>query len=390
MNEQSCGTSTTLQKIRRSSASAVTHARRAAASTQNDQPDAVSGARLVSSPRPGRSGATTVTRAPAEQPSPSRRPSRRSRRRGSAAPSGRGRRRSSASCSSTPDEWIRAPARSSRTASSSPVGAERQRGRRPGRPTDLQLLERLALERRERLAHLAAATASARAAAAAGGSAFSAACSPSRAVDRPRILPLASPSSRSSARAQRVASSSSPPRIDLGYEVARAGRGARRARWTSASDAPAPRRARPPAGVPPSGADRSPRSRRHALPRRGSRASSCSKPPVSIGQWMPHSFGASGLPPPAAGARVLARARRAGAGRAADRRVPLGVERVAGHVVLADVVPDLLDRPLGERVQLDEPAVVVVDLDLADVRAGRPLLAAQPGDPGVEARRGAA
>src|SRR5438105_13980361 len=91
------------------------------------------------------------------------------------------------------------------------------------------------------------------------------------------------------------------------------------------------------------------------------------------------------LPPPAAGAVGLAGLDRACARRAADRRVALVVERVIRHVVLAHVVPDLVLRPLGERVELYDRAVVVIDLDLADVRPGRPLVAAQAGDPRVEA-----
>ena len=91
------------------------------------------------------------------------------------------------------------------------------------------------------------------------------------------------------------------------------------------------------------------------------------------------------LPPPAAVARSLARLDRARARRAADRRVPLRVERMHRQVVLADVVPRLFLGPFGERVELDDAAVVVVDLDLADVRAARPLVAPEPGDPRVEA-----
>src|SRR5947209_7975086 len=90
------------------------------------------------------------------------------------------------------------------------------------------------------------------------------------------------------------------------------------------------------------------------------------------------------LPPPASRAARLARCDRARAGRAADRRVAAVVERVIRDVALAHVVPHLVLGPLRERVQLDDRSVVVVDLDLADVRAARPLVASQPGDPRVE------
>src|SRR5205823_12926809 len=78
------------------------------------------------------------------------------------------------------------------------------------------------------------------------------------------------------------------------------------------------------------------------------------------------------LTPPEAGAIGLARLDRARARRAADRRVALVVQRVIRHVVLAHVVPHLVLRPLGQRVELDDRAVVVIDLDLADVGARRP------------------
>src|ERR1700720_590566 len=73
------------------------------------------------------------------------------------------------------------------------------------------------------------------------------------------------------------------------------------------------------------------------------------------------------LPPPTSGATRLARLDRARARGAADRRVAPVVERVVRHLALSDVVPNFLLRPLGERVQLHDRAVVVVDLDLADV-----------------------
>src|SRR5437763_3187106 len=90
------------------------------------------------------------------------------------------------------------------------------------------------------------------------------------------------------------------------------------------------------------------------------------------------------LPPPAAGPRRLVGRDRARARRAADRLVTLVVERVVGDLALAHVVPDLLLGPLGERVQLDHGAVIVVDLDLAAVRPRGPLVTAQARDPGVE------
>src|SRR3954451_18351248 len=66
------------------------------------------------------------------------------------------------------------------------------------------------------------------------------------------------------------------------------------------------------------------------------------------------------LPPPAAGAVVLALADRARARRAADRRVTLRVQPVNRHVVLAEIRPDFALRPLGERIQLHDRAVIVV------------------------------
>src|SRR5262249_14116606 len=90
------------------------------------------------------------------------------------------------------------------------------------------------------------------------------------------------------------------------------------------------------------------------------------------------------LPPPPPGARGLARPDRARARCAADRRVALRVERVQRNLPLPHVVPDLLLAPLGERVELDDRSVVVVDLDLADVAACRPLVAAEARDPRVE------
>src|SRR4051794_24163201 len=72
------------------------------------------------------------------------------------------------------------------------------------------------------------------------------------------------------------------------------------------------------------------------------------------------------LPPPAAGAEVFAGLRRARARRAADRGVALVVQRVVGQLVLEDVLLHLVLGPFGDRVELHDRAVVVVDLHLAD------------------------
>src|SRR5262249_12037790 len=92
------------------------------------------------------------------------------------------------------------------------------------------------------------------------------------------------------------------------------------------------------------------------------------------------------LPPPAAVAAALTWRERARAGRAANRGIAPVVQRVVGNAPLADVVPDLVLGPLGERVELDDRPVVVVDLDLPDVGSGRPLVAAEAGYPRVQRR----
>src|SRR4030095_10453409 len=81
---------------------------------------------------------------------------------------------------------------------------------------------------------------------------------------------------------------------------------------------------------------------------------------------------------------IFARRGSAGAGSAADAGEAFGVEGVHGHAVGLVVVLDFLQGPVGPRIDLAEPAVVMIDLDLADIGPARPLIAAQAGDPGVE------
>src|SRR3954470_19045977 len=86
---------------------------------------------------------------------------------------------------------------------------------------------------------------------------------------------------------------------------------------------------------------------------------------------------------PAARAGVLAGARLPGAVGAADRGIALIVERVVGNVVLADVIPDLLLRPVRERIELPEPEALVPG-EFGGLGAGLRVRAADSGDPEVD------
>src|SRR5260370_1517404 len=85
------------------------------------------------------------------------------------------------------------------------------------------------------------------------------------------------------------------------------------------------------------------------------------------------------LPPPTAGAHVLAGRDGARAGRAADGAITLRVQRILGHLPLARILPDLRLAPVRERAQLEEAALV--DLHRLDLGAGGRRLAAQARDP---------
>src|SRR5574343_1270003 len=89
------------------------------------------------------------------------------------------------------------------------------------------------------------------------------------------------------------------------------------------------------------------------------------------------------FPPPAPGAEFLAQADGPCAGRAADAREKLVVQRVVVHLVLGNVVPHIAPGPFGQRVEL----VQTLDCHFALVMqrhlgAGGRLFLAQSGDPG--------
>ena len=90
------------------------------------------------------------------------------------------------------------------------------------------------------------------------------------------------------------------------------------------------------------------------------------------------------LPPPAAGADVLAGADGACAGLAADRGKAPRMQRIDGHVVGRDVGLDALQRPVRQRVDLDE-AEARVPLGEGHLAASGRLPAPQPGHPAAGA-----
>src|ERR1051326_9194984 len=90
---------------------------------------------------------------------------------------------------------------------------------------------------------------------------------------------------------------------------------------------------------------------------------------------------------PAAGALLLLRSRRPGAGDAADRAVADLVQRVVRDLVDVDVRPDALLVPVGEGMQLPD-AVALGPLNLRGLRTARRLIAADARDPGVVGREG--
>src|SRR5579875_1588402 len=93
------------------------------------------------------------------------------------------------------------------------------------------------------------------------------------------------------------------------------------------------------------------------------------------------------LPPPSAGARILARTDRTRAGRTANAPVSPVIEWMVRDVMLPNVGEDLLFHPVSQGIDLNDAAVIMVELDLADIRSGCPLIAAEAGNPRIEIRQ---
>src|SRR5258707_292157 len=67
---------------------------------------------------------------------------------------------------------------------------------------------------------------------------------------------------------------------------------------------------------------------------------------------------------------------------AADRGIPLIVQRIVRQIVIVDVAPEILLGPVGERFDLPDAAPLVA-LQLRGLGAGVRLLAPDAGDPGI-------
>ncbi len=87
------------------------------------------------------------------------------------------------------------------------------------------------------------------------------------------------------------------------------------------------------------------------------------------------------FPPPAARADILALFNGACAGGATDTRIVLFVERIGGNFVLLNIILDLFQSPIGDRIDLDQGRVVFILAYFGNVRARDHLIPADTGDP---------
>ena len=85
---------------------------------------------------------------------------------------------------------------------------------------------------------------------------------------------------------------------------------------------------------------------------------------VAVGDYMEAALFLIGLlPPPAAGADVFTGLYRAGAGLAANGGIATIMECVVRHSVATEVMPDIIFRPIGERIEFLHAVRGVVFLD---------------------------
>src|SRR5687768_4166707 len=94
------------------------------------------------------------------------------------------------------------------------------------------------------------------------------------------------------------------------------------------------------------------------------------------------------LPPPSSGAFVFAWLNRARAGSASNARISAVMQSVIGHIVLANVRPHIVVRPVDKRIHLHE-LVAFVPLDFVHGGACDRLFPPKACNPRVEPRQGA-
>src|SRR5687768_16375371 len=70
------------------------------------------------------------------------------------------------------------------------------------------------------------------------------------------------------------------------------------------------------------------------------------------------------LPPPSTGSEILSGFERTGTGRASDASIAAVVQRIVGNIVLTDVGPDIIQRPIQQRIKLRQAVARIPLLNL--------------------------
>ncbi len=92
------------------------------------------------------------------------------------------------------------------------------------------------------------------------------------------------------------------------------------------------------------------------------------------------------FPPPTARPDILSLFDRPGAGGAADARIILFVERVDRNFVLFDIILNLVQRPVGNRVDFNQGRAISILANFLNVGARDVLIPADTGDPRLQRR----
>ena len=95
---------------------------------------------------------------------------------------------------------------------------------------------------------------------------------------------------------------------------------------------------------------------------------------------MQSAFGLAEILPPARPRIIPGRYRRRAVG-AANAGIMAIVQRIVRHVMESNVRPDIVDAPLRQWIELDQPEFMI-PLDQSGIRPGRSLIAPNSRDPG--------